>query len=742
MAQHPNKLSWREKVPYGLSASQFGMALGFCGKVSDFVTYQRTIVGTEQEFKGNEFTDHGIRTESRARSCYELLMGVKVHNGGFFSAAEGLLGASPDGRIFDVSGPADNGRPSDSDDPSPLASSQSERRRKRRRRLSRLLEIKSPFRSLYDGSKPLYAPFGIPQQYMCQMQGQMFLSGAPECDFFVFLDQPEPEVIAFRVHRSEAFWQWALPKLLLITKWLRDGLPDLIDRSFEFSPFPFESIVVEPLVFPSNIATQTFLLDRKKFPVFGDVPPPGQWFPQFTNGCVTLFSHRASTGDYVWLPHRSVIALLRDSSGDRVADEVLLSAAKTLEWCLEVRRVDCDRGTVTLAPYRVSMQCSPEVLEAQYEAMLPLQTHFWDECTRDLNLVAFQQSTSAVAETIRVKLQEKDAKDVSVIVDIVVPPLCIDDEGDLGQSLSGEVIRISADGKGILVQLQGNKSLPLIPVCMCYVTDVRQVDLAGPRQLSFSTTQMSSLGSEQIVVPPPLPSQADHDPTDGRGRNKDASESVGLLCHQIVASSQKSWSQKSSVGASWTSPLKMPVGAMSQDNATAPQLFDEERKLLTLLLSAVDCCGAILVESAIAPPRQFCFLSDTKPESSTESCWALVCRASLLEQLCLRAVGHSPLLPVVLSSDSEGEIATPVHVAAFSQRSCTEEDVVAVGQNELLMETVERVVRGADNVVVCSHGSIRGPFLWKARTLPLQVMSWQDVVSCVTAVASERAVVI
>ncbi|CAJ1033911.1 YqaJ-like viral recombinase domain containing protein, putative [Leishmania shawi] len=100
MAQHPEKLKWKEAHPYGLSASQFGMALGFCGRVSDYVHYLRDIVGTEQEFTGNASTAHGINTEPKSRALYELLTGCRVYNGGFFVTDDRILGCSPDGQIY------------------------------------------------------------------------------------------------------------------------------------------------------------------------------------------------------------------------------------------------------------------------------------------------------------------------------------------------------------------------------------------------------------------------------------------------------------------------------------------------------------------------------------------------------------------------------------------------------------------------------------------------------------------
>ena len=249
-----SKQLWREKCSYGLSASQFGMALGFCGKVSDFVHYMRHMVGTDQEFVGNAATAHGIRTESTARCCYEALLGTRVFNGGFFPSADGFLGASPDGIIF-----------YNSDDPGASSGDHQAGSAKS----MRLLEIKCPFIALYDGSKPLYQPFGIPLQYMCQMQGQMALSGAKQCDFFVFLKGPPlTQVVAWRVLFSEEFWAWCRPKLLQVVQWLKDGPSQGLDRTFAFEEFDFSRIDVRPLVFPFDLTKQEPIVDLHRFPFF------------------------------------------------------------------------------------------------------------------------------------------------------------------------------------------------------------------------------------------------------------------------------------------------------------------------------------------------------------------------------------------------------------------------------------------------------------------------------------------
>ncbi|KPI90809.1 hypothetical protein ABL78_0042 [Leptomonas seymouri] len=371
MAQHPCKLQWKDEHPYGLSASQFGMALGFCGRVSDYVHYLRYVVGTEKEFKGNACTAHGIMTESKSRALYELLTGCQVHDGGFFVTEDRVLGCSPDGQIFypaeetpiEQQGHLDaattmrtascsmttrssgdgfslegqkqkelqrsecsvritfNGKrrarsplstttllsaphsPVCGGVPSTKLRSQGSNLTAKRispssvapplmpspttgvaassslfnaptRRNVRLLEIKSPFRGLYDCTKPGYEPFGIPLQYMCQIQGQLSIANCDECDFFVYLDHPTCQVEAWRVRRSREFWRWAEPCLRQVSEWVREGSPDWLNRSFAFPPFDFNRIEVTPLVFPYDITAGRALDDARRFSFFAKHPSP------------------------------------------------------------------------------------------------------------------------------------------------------------------------------------------------------------------------------------------------------------------------------------------------------------------------------------------------------------------------------------------------------------------------------------------------------------------------------------
>ncbi|KAK7199759.1 YqaJ-like viral recombinase domain containing protein [Novymonas esmeraldas] len=337
MAQHPEKLRWRDAHPYGLSASQFGMALGFCGRVSDYVHYLRNIVGTEHEFKGNTFTEHGIRTEPKSRALYELLTGCRVDDGGFFVTADRILGCSPDGQVrYDATEPPIEERgalASPASETAATLSAPSSRlgsggssacsvripfKSQHRARSStaggagsgglsalcshssavamqsgdslsrrsgvgggvashsrvRLLEIKSPFRALYDCTKSGATSFGIPSHYMCQIQGQLAIADCEECDFFVYLDHPVCQVEAWRVRRSRAFWSWAEPHLRCVSGWVKEGPPDWLNRAFAFGNFDFNTIDVVPLVFPFDVSANAALADARRFAYFARFPNP------------------------------------------------------------------------------------------------------------------------------------------------------------------------------------------------------------------------------------------------------------------------------------------------------------------------------------------------------------------------------------------------------------------------------------------------------------------------------------
>lgn len=297
----PEKETWKCSLKrqgrHGLSASSFGAALGYCGRVADYVHYIRTIVGTDNEFRGNDATAHGIATEPLAKQAYECLFQVAVEDGGFFVDPSDRLACSPDGIVkwneLDECGNATLSALITQRIESPTIPATATVRRVPHR----LLKIKSPFRYFYSSSREENQPHGVPHHYMCQMQGQMAISGAHECDFFIFVRFPRMMAVAFRVYRSEEFWSWAKPKLLEVVSWIEcdekmytriagpycGGTANgFLNRSFAFDPFDFRKIRVEPLLFPIDLVTGDSLLDRKVFSLFWDTPldrrpppPPG-----------------------------------------------------------------------------------------------------------------------------------------------------------------------------------------------------------------------------------------------------------------------------------------------------------------------------------------------------------------------------------------------------------------------------------------------------------------------------------
>ena len=363
-----------------LSASQFGAALGFCGNVADFVFYQRHHVGTELEFTGNDATAHGIHTEPRSKLIYELLTQTCVAPGGFFVDGEcgGRLACSPDGIVFWRGLESPRTSPTTArttrlaasnfnDTPLPSLS----------RKPQRLLEIKSPFYQLFDGSKSSSQPFGIPLSYMCQMQGQMAIAGASECDFFVCLDKQRVECCLWRVSFSPEFWDWAKPKLLQACFWIeeaqdeeatperslceqdnasrgggeRKAIPAAARKSLHWvnrwSPaFDFSRIGVRPILPPTCLTSSRLLWMRgdalRRYPFFFAAIGARErsslssvFHPVLDDGWVRRTSTLASltsdsAGSSSSLRREATLLVSSDASGDGLATPAAVAHGSTL----------------------------------------------------------------------------------------------------------------------------------------------------------------------------------------------------------------------------------------------------------------------------------------------------------------------------------------------------------------------------------------------------------------------------
>lgn len=126
------------------------------------VVFER-VTGTSPESFVNEYMERGHELEPHAREFYELTNLVKVTNGGFWTIGE-HVGASPDGMV---------GKDG-------------------------ILEIKCPSYSvminyLMDGR--------LPQQYVHQVQGQLYVTGRKWCDFVAY--HPFLKVLTVRVERDK-----------------------------------------------------------------------------------------------------------------------------------------------------------------------------------------------------------------------------------------------------------------------------------------------------------------------------------------------------------------------------------------------------------------------------------------------------------------------------------------------------------------------------------------------------------
>jgi putative phage-type endonuclease len=121
------------------------------------------ITGKQEESYSNAMMEYGIETEPIAREKYEELFETKVQQIGFMIPDEDhryhdWIGISPDGVLAD----------------------------------SGLLEIKCPLaRTHFE-----YIERNVlPSEYRYQVQGQLFVSGAPYCDFMSFVPGMKPFII-------------------------------------------------------------------------------------------------------------------------------------------------------------------------------------------------------------------------------------------------------------------------------------------------------------------------------------------------------------------------------------------------------------------------------------------------------------------------------------------------------------------------------------------------------------------
>ena len=120
------------------------------------------ITHRQEEGYSNAAMEHGIETEPEARAEYQSITGVRVSEAGFIIPDEGhkyhdWIGISPDGLTPDG-----------------------------------MIEIKCPMMRTHleyiEGGR-------LPVEYRHQVQGQMFVTGLPYCDFVSYVEDMKPFII-------------------------------------------------------------------------------------------------------------------------------------------------------------------------------------------------------------------------------------------------------------------------------------------------------------------------------------------------------------------------------------------------------------------------------------------------------------------------------------------------------------------------------------------------------------------
>ena len=184
---------WLEARSQRLTASVFGSAMGI-NKYQSRQKLWAELVGEAEPFTGNAMTEYGIENEPNAIFEYESWSGEFVEPSGFWTKDD-WLGCSPDGLVGDMG----------------------------------LIECKCRFDQV--------PHIAIPDYYMAQMQGQMWIIDRDWCDFVSWTPD---ETNIWRVERSQEyiesmealladFWAYVVTK----EKPKRQSRPDLPDVKIE-----------------------------------------------------------------------------------------------------------------------------------------------------------------------------------------------------------------------------------------------------------------------------------------------------------------------------------------------------------------------------------------------------------------------------------------------------------------------------------------------------------------------------
>lgn len=180
-----------------ITASLFGDALGVGkGRPYDFLASlpssdQDDSACDSESMHSNCWTRHGIKLEPVINEAYQLLTGYHTRPSGFWIPLKAdplyrMIGASPDVLVYPEI--------SSKQDLIPLG----------------LAEFKAPYYKMY--TEGIGCPYGIPRQYMAQMQGQMGVCHLPWCDFMAVCTATH-EVLLKRVYFNLKYWTYISERL-------------------------------------------------------------------------------------------------------------------------------------------------------------------------------------------------------------------------------------------------------------------------------------------------------------------------------------------------------------------------------------------------------------------------------------------------------------------------------------------------------------------------------------------------
>jgi len=215
-----------------LTTSNFGPAVG----LGDFDKngarnlWNRMYRDTKEEF--SDFTKmimgHGTSFEQFVRERYEPITGYAVIEVGYaVSNKYPWMASSSDGYVFE--------------NPDDAVCQEGETILDVLERANGLIEIKVPSMKL---------PPKIKDQYISQVQGQMYLCNKPWCDVMIChislsevkRDRKVPESRIIRVYRDDRYWKWMCTRLKYFVKCIEEGEEPVLNHTDNYTEKDWEIV--------------------------------------------------------------------------------------------------------------------------------------------------------------------------------------------------------------------------------------------------------------------------------------------------------------------------------------------------------------------------------------------------------------------------------------------------------------------------------------------------------------------